>query len=64
MLRLKPRQRELLIEKVPDIANLAAGSLVFGQILSGQAFSPLWALFGIVFWFVLFGLILFAASGE
>ena len=64
MLRLNPRQRNLLIEKVPDVANLGAGSMVFGQILSGQAFSIGWAVFGIAFWFVLFGLMLFVASGE
>jgi 1,4-dihydroxy-2-naphthoate octaprenyltransferase len=64
MLRLKPRQRDLLIEKVPDVANLGAGSLVFGQILTGQTFSLGWAVLGIAFRFVLFGLMLFAASGE
>ena len=64
MLRLKPRQREALIQKVPDVANLGAGSLIFGQVLSGQTFSTPWMLFGIVFWFTMFGWMLYLASGE
>ena len=33
MLRLKREQRQLLADKLPDVANVAAGGLVFGQAL-------------------------------
>lgn len=50
MIKLKPRQRGTLIEKIPDLANLAAGALVFGQFLGGQPISPVVALLGIATW--------------
>jgi hypothetical protein len=31
MIRLKARQREVVVEKLPDLANVTAGALVFGQ---------------------------------
>ena len=64
MLRLTSRQRDVLIEKVPDVANLGFASLVFGQALSDQPFSLWWALVGLLFWRALFGWILLLASGE
>lgn len=42
MLRLKPRQREAVIEKLPDLANIIAGALIFGQFVAGQPFSSGW----------------------
>jgi len=39
MLRLKRGQRRVLVEKVPDAANVAAGALVFGQALSDRGFA-------------------------
>ncbi len=39
MVRLTTRQREALIEKVPDVANLAMGSMFFGQFLTDRPFS-------------------------
>ena len=50
MLRLKPRQREVLIEKWPDLANLALAGLVFGQFLSAEPFSLPVALGGLAIW--------------
>jgi hypothetical protein len=47
MLRLKSRQRNLLIEKVPDVANLTAASTFFGQLLTDRPFSLAVALTGI-----------------
>jgi hypothetical protein len=35
MLRLNQRQREMASDKLADLANLAAGALVFGQGLAG-----------------------------
>jgi hypothetical protein len=63
MLELKPRQREVLIDKLPDVANLAAGALVFGQFIGGQAFSPSAALSGIALWFFLMACTLSLAKG-
>jgi hypothetical protein len=47
MLRLKLRQRDLLIEKVPDVANLTAASTFFGQLLTDRPFSLAVALTGV-----------------
>ena len=38
----------MFAEKLADLANLVAGALVFGQFVSGQAFSPLTFLLGII----------------
>jgi hypothetical protein len=50
MIRLKREQRSLLAEKVADVANVAAGALIFGQALSGTAFSVKLAIVGIGAW--------------
>lgn len=45
---LNLRQRELLAEKLMDLGNIAAGSLVFGVLIKRELFS-IWSLvFGIV----------------
>ena len=54
MLRLTRDQRGLLAEKLCDMANLAAGALVFGQLLSDQ-FSIALAIAGIFTWLSLTG---------
>jgi hypothetical protein len=41
-------QRTLFAEKLLDLANLIAGALVFGPFVSGQAFSMLTFLLGIL----------------
>jgi type IV secretory pathway TrbD component len=43
----------LLAEKLADIANLAAGALIFGQFLSEYSFSLSLAAFGVGTWLVL-----------
>jgi hypothetical protein len=53
MIRLKQVQRSLLAEKVADVANVAAGALIFGQALSGTAFSVKLAIVGIGAWFAM-----------
>ena len=63
MLRLNVRQRTMLVEKVPDLANLAMAGLVFGQFLGTEAFSIRVALGGVVVWIIgtVFALVL---AGE
>ena len=39
MLRLNPRQRDVLIEKMPDVANLVGASTFLGQLLTDRPFS-------------------------
>jgi hypothetical protein len=53
MLLLNRAQRTLLAEKLADIANVAAGALIFGQFLSDYGFSLSLAAFGVAIWLVL-----------
>ena len=64
MLRLNARQRTVLLEKVPDVANLAIGALLFGQFVGGQPFSPWSALTGFVIWIVLMAMTLSIARED
>jgi hypothetical protein len=64
MLRLTSGQRRVLVENVPELANFAAGSLLFGQFLSERPYSLALALAGIVAWAALTGIALFFAAGE
>ena len=64
MLRLKPRQRELLVEKMPDVANVAAASMFFGQFLSDRPFSLWLGLAGLAAWLLFWGLAFLFAGGE
>ena len=54
MVRLTRKQREVLVDKVPDIANLVAGSMFFGQFLTERPFSVALAIIGgiasVAFW--------------
>lgn len=52
MLVLKREQRELLADTFKDIANVAAGAIVFGQFLSDGVFSFSLALVGATLWIV------------
>jgi hypothetical protein len=62
MLRLKPRQREVLVDKLPDAANLAAGALFFGQFLSEKSFSLTLAFAGLGAWVALMAWAIVLAS--
>ena len=53
MLRLTHPQRVLLAETLRDIANIAAGAMVFGQFIGSQTFSFRIAAFGMGVWIVL-----------
>ena len=52
MLRLTRGQRTMLADKLLDVANVAAGALVFGQLL-GDRFAISLAIAGIGPWIVL-----------
>jgi len=47
MLRLNRKQREVLLDKLPDVANLVTASTFFGQFLADRPFSLALAVFGI-----------------
>jgi len=56
MVRLGQGQRTLLAETLRDIANIAAGAMVFGQFLGSETFSAWIAVFGIGLWGAFVGL--------
>jgi len=53
MLEWNERQRTVLIDKLADLANLAAAGLVFGQALTGGRISIWLATAGAISWLVL-----------
>lgn len=53
MLQLNRFQRAVLIDKLPDAANVGLGALFFGQFLGQREFSTAQAALGIAFWLVL-----------
>lgn len=64
MLRLNPRQRAVIVEKLPDLANLAAGILVLGQFV-GEELASVWRMVvGAALWTGLAGITLVIAGGE
>ena len=54
MLNLDRKQRTLIADKLFDIANIAAGGMVFGQFLAERPLSLALALTGLGVWGVLF----------
>ena len=48
-------QRRMLIDKLPDAANLALGGLVFGQFLGDRPFSVGIGVLGVATWALLLG---------
>ena len=64
MLRLNRRQHEVLIEKMPDVANLVAASTFLGQLLTDRPFSVRLAIVGIATWTLLWALTLFLAEAK
>ena len=64
MLRLDQSQRRVLVDKLPDAANMAAGALFFGQFLAGQPFSLAPGLSGIGAWIALMGWTLAMAAEK
>jgi hypothetical protein len=64
MLRLNPRQRDVLIEKMPDVANLAAGSMFLGQFLTERPFSVALAVAGVAGWIACWALTLVLSGRD
>ena len=64
MLRLKPGQRRVLIERVPELANFVVGSLFFGQFLIDRPFSLGMALASMAFWLAALGFTFWLVAGE
>ena len=64
MVGFTQEQRQMLIDKLPDAANLALGALVFGQFLADRPFSMAAAVLGIVTWVVLFASALWIGWGR
>jgi hypothetical protein len=64
MLVLDRGQRDLLSQKLADIANLAAGALVFSQFLSTQQFSPRRIAWGLLLWSVVTACALWVRKGT
>ncbi|MBI3492300.1 MAG: hypothetical protein HY047_11050 [Acidobacteria bacterium] len=54
----------MLVDKLPDVANLGVGALVFGQFLGERTFSRSMALIGLGLWFLLIGVALWLARRE
>jgi hypothetical protein len=50
MLRLTQRRRAMLVEKLPDLANLILASTFLGQLLTDRPFSAVLAVAGLVIW--------------
>ena len=53
MVRLTLGQRTLLAETLRDIANIAAGAMIFGQFIGSETFSFRIATFGMGMWLAL-----------
>lgn len=64
MLRLNEAQRHVVIDKIPDLANLAAGAMVFGQFLADEPFSGSVAAGGLVVWAFLIACSVVLARGA
>jgi hypothetical protein len=62
MLRLKPSQRAVLADKLPDAANVVAAGLIVGQAVSGRPFSLALAVWGIALWATLMIIAVLLAS--
>lgn len=64
MLRFKPRQRAVIVEKLPDLANIIAGVFVIGQFVGDEPAS-LWLIAaGLAMWISLAVLTLVVAGGN
>ena len=61
MVELSEGQRRVLTDKLPDVANVAAGAMVFGQFLGDRPFSMPLATAGAVAWLALSIVTLFLA---
>jgi hypothetical protein len=63
MLLLNREQRAMLVDKLPDVANLAVGALSFGQFLADRPFSSTLAICGAAIWLALMAWTIALADG-
>ena len=54
----------MFAEHVPELANIAAGAFVFGQVLADRPYSMVIAMLGIVIWLALMGLAALFTTGD
>ena len=64
MLRLKPKQRAVIVEKLPDLANIIAGVFVVGQFVGSEPASVWLVTAGVAVWTGLAGVTLLIAGEE
>ena len=64
MLRLTPRQRTLVIDKVPDVANLIFASMFLGPFLTDRPFSLVVAVTGFGIWAALAVFVFVVAEND
>ena len=64
MLRLKPRQRAVIVEKLPDLANIIAGVFVVGQFVGEEPASVWRVTMDVAIWIGLSGVALLIAREE
>ena len=64
MLRLKSRQRAVIVDKLPDLANLVAGVFVLGQFVGEEPASVWYVIVGLALWAGLAGVTLLIAGEE
>jgi len=64
MVRFNDRQRGVLIDKLPDTANVVLAGLLFGQALSGRIVAVALASVGIVGWAALVAWSMFLAREK
>ena len=64
MVRLKPAQRRVLVDKVPDLANIGAGLFVFAQFIGEQPASLWLLLVGLAVWAAVLVIAVMVEGGE
>ena len=64
MVRLKPTQRRMLVDKIPDLANIGAGLFVFAQFIGEGPSSLSLLLIGLAIWAAVLAGMTAIAGGE
>jgi hypothetical protein len=64
MFRFKPAQRRVLVDKVPDFANIGAGAFVFSQFIGEQPASFRLLAIGLALWAGVMVVVVMIAGGE
>ena len=54
----------MLVAHLPELANVGAGSLLFGQFLSDRPYSVALSIMGVLEWSILIGVVFVLAAGE